>query len=118
LRFPTVCWASRTKRKPAIRAAQAGRAGRIILWSLVNFGALDMANKEAEPKSGWWRKLLTVPGADVLVLLAALLVVRLRLAQKGAESAQNQFRSLLGDPVANAVDRLDLTVRNDLVAAA
>jgi hypothetical protein len=45
-----------------------------------------------------------------LVILPALLVVRSRLAQEGAESVQNQFRSLLGDPVTNAVDRLDLTV--------
>jgi hypothetical protein len=45
-----------------------------------------------------------------LVILPALLVVRSRLAQEGAESVQNQFRSLLGDPVTNAVDRLDPTV--------
>jgi hypothetical protein len=31
-----------------------------------------MANKEAEPKSRWWRKLLTVPGVIAMTVLTAL----------------------------------------------
>jgi hypothetical protein len=44
----------------------------MMLVQLVILGGWVMANKEAEPKSGWWRKLLTVPGVIAMTVLTAL----------------------------------------------